>query len=138
MEAVKREVEVLRRLRGCLNVAALEDVYEDDTHVHMVLEFCKGGELHHRIGETHYSGKRGMVCMCGLDGHTTVCGFCGFSVARLPTGLPACAGFVQHMLLQSAAGRVDRKTTLLLRAVQLEAFTDVSWPFAKVQLKRWL
>lgn len=54
-EAVKREVEVLRRLRGCLNVAALEDVSEDDTHVHMVLEFCRGGELHHHIGETHYS-----------------------------------------------------------------------------------
>ena len=35
---------------------ALEDVYEDDTHVHMVLEYCKGGELHHRIGETVYSG----------------------------------------------------------------------------------
>jgi hypothetical protein len=56
-EAVKREVEVLRRLRGCLNVAALEDVYEDDGHVHMVLELCRGGELHHRIGETHYSGE---------------------------------------------------------------------------------
>ncbi|KAI7841033.1 hypothetical protein COHA_005261 [Chlorella ohadii] len=54
-EAIKREVDVLRRLRGCLNVAALEDVYEDDTHVHMVLEYCKGGELHHRIGETVYS-----------------------------------------------------------------------------------
>ncbi|PSC73235.1 Pkinase-domain-containing [Micractinium conductrix] len=55
VEALKREVEVLRRLRGCLNVAALEEVYEDDTHVHMVLEYCRGGELHHHIGETHYS-----------------------------------------------------------------------------------
>lgn len=55
-EAVRREVEVLRRLRGCLNVAALEDVFEDDTHVHMVLEYCKGGELHHHIGDTVYSG----------------------------------------------------------------------------------
>lgn len=54
-EAVRREVEVLRRLRGCLNVAALEDVFEDDTHVHMVLEYCKGGELHHHIGDTVYS-----------------------------------------------------------------------------------
>ena len=55
-EAVKREVEVLRRLRGCLNVASLEAVFEDDSHVHLVLEYCKGGELAHRIGETHYSG----------------------------------------------------------------------------------
>jgi len=63
MEAVKREVEVLRRLRGCLNVAALEDVYEDDSHVHMVLEYCKGGELHHAIGETQYSGAWALLCV---------------------------------------------------------------------------
>ena len=62
VEAVKREVEVLRRLRGCLNVASLEAVYEDDSHVHLVLEYCKGGELAHRIGETHYSG--GCCCCC--------------------------------------------------------------------------
>ena len=59
---MKREVEVLRRLRGCLNVASLEAVYEDDSHVHLVLEYCKGGELAHRIGETHYSG--GCCCCC--------------------------------------------------------------------------
>ena len=49
-------MEVLRRLRGCLNVAALEDVYEDDTHVHLLLEYCKGGELHHHIGDTRLLG----------------------------------------------------------------------------------
>jgi hypothetical protein len=53
--AVRREVEVLRRLRGCLNVASLEEVYEDDARVHMVMELCRGGELHHRIGAAHYS-----------------------------------------------------------------------------------
>lgn len=58
---------------------ALEDVYEDDTHVHMVLEYCKGGELHHRIGETVYSGgcqqhrpglavwQRVLRCQCTLE-----------------------------------------------------------------------
>lgn len=45
----------MRRLRGCLNVASLEEVYEDESHVHMVMEYCKGGELHHRIGAAHYS-----------------------------------------------------------------------------------
>lgn len=53
--AVRREVEVLRRLRGCLNVAALEEVYEDDSHVHLVMEACRGGELHHALGTRNYS-----------------------------------------------------------------------------------
>lgn len=53
--SIKREVDVMRRLRGCLNVASLEEVYEDDTHVHIVMEYCSGGELYHRIGSAHYS-----------------------------------------------------------------------------------
>ncbi len=53
--AIKREVDVMRRLRGCLNVASLEEAYEDDTHVHLIMEYCRGGELHHRIGAAHYS-----------------------------------------------------------------------------------
>jgi calcium-dependent protein kinase len=54
-QAIRREVDVLKRLRGCLNVASLEEVYEDDTHVHIVMEYCSGGELCHRIGAAHYS-----------------------------------------------------------------------------------
>ena len=65
-EAVKREVEVLRRLRGCLNVAALQDVYEDELMVHIVLDYCSGGELHHRIGETNYSGALFAACLRGF------------------------------------------------------------------------
>lgn len=55
VNAIKREVDVMRRLRGCLNVASLEEAYEDDSHVHLVMEYCRGGELHHRIGAAHYS-----------------------------------------------------------------------------------
>ena len=55
IEAIKQEVRVLQQLRGSLNVACLEEVYEDDTHVHLLLEYCKGGELAHRIGTRHYS-----------------------------------------------------------------------------------
>ena len=54
-DAIKREVEVMKRLRGCLNVASLEEVYEDESHVHLVMEYCTGGELHHVIGTRHYS-----------------------------------------------------------------------------------
>lgn len=54
-DAIRREVEVMKRLRGFLNVASLEDVYEDDDTVHIVMERCTGGELVHRIGEAHYT-----------------------------------------------------------------------------------
>ncbi len=52
---IKREVAVLRKLRGTLNVVYLEDVYEDDTHVHAVMELCKGGELLAKLSTRHYS-----------------------------------------------------------------------------------
>jgi hypothetical protein len=65
-DAIRREVEVMRRLRGCLNVASLEEVYEDDAHVHLVMEACHGGELHHRIGDRHYSERTVRCCAAAL------------------------------------------------------------------------
>jgi serine/threonine protein kinase len=47
--------QVMRRLRGSLNVAQLKGAFEDATDVHIVMEWCKGGELWHRIGRAHYS-----------------------------------------------------------------------------------
>lgn len=52
---IKREISVMKELSSCLNVAKLEDVFEDETHVHIVQELCLGGELEHSIGRTHYS-----------------------------------------------------------------------------------
>lgn len=53
--SIKREIQVLKKLRGSLNVACLEEIYEDATSVHLVLDYCKGGELVHAIGSRHYS-----------------------------------------------------------------------------------
>lgn len=55
LESVQREIFVLQELRSCLNVAKLEEVFESDTHVHIVQELCQGGELEHSIGKSHYS-----------------------------------------------------------------------------------
>ena len=33
----------------------MQEVYEDGTHVHLVLELCKGGELVARTKGRHYS-----------------------------------------------------------------------------------
>ncbi|KAF6254545.1 hypothetical protein COO60DRAFT_312479 [Scenedesmus sp. NREL 46B-D3] len=55
LENIQREVFILRKLRGTLNVVHLEAVYEDESHVHIVMEYCRGGELFHRMGRRHYS-----------------------------------------------------------------------------------
>lgn len=55
ISSIKREIQVLKKLRGSLNVACLEEVYEDAISVHLVLDYCKGGELVHAIGSRHYS-----------------------------------------------------------------------------------
>ncbi|GLC44056.1 hypothetical protein PLESTB_000223900 [Pleodorina starrii] len=55
LDSIRREVAVLTRLRGNLNVVKLEDVYEDEHAVHIIMELCGGGELVHRIGDRHYS-----------------------------------------------------------------------------------
>eukprot|EP00892_Ulva_mutabilis_P006891 jgi/Ulvmu1/4574/UM002_0302.1 len=52
---IRREISVMKELSSCLNVAKLEDVFEDQSHVHIVQELCLGGELEHSIGRTHYS-----------------------------------------------------------------------------------
>jgi hypothetical protein len=57
LDNVRREVAVLRRLRGCLNVVRLVDAFEDEQDAHIVMECCRGGELVHRIGARAYTEK---------------------------------------------------------------------------------
>ncbi|KAK9804764.1 hypothetical protein WJX72_004008 [[Myrmecia] bisecta] len=57
LDNIKREIAVLKRLRGTLNVAHFKKAYEDDENIHIVMEYCRGGELWHRIGRRHYSEK---------------------------------------------------------------------------------
>jgi len=53
---IQREVAVLSKLRGTLNVVALEGAWEDDAAIHIVMEYCRGGELLHSISSRpHYS-----------------------------------------------------------------------------------
>lgn len=39
------QVEALLLLRGTLNVAALEAVYENESSVYIVMELCRGGDI---------------------------------------------------------------------------------------------
>ncbi len=61
---VRREIAVLRRLRGTLNVAHFKQAFEDDADLHIVMEYCQGGELWHRIGNKFYT-ERTVSRRCG-------------------------------------------------------------------------
>ena len=52
---VKREVSVLYRLRGTLNVVNFIEALEDDEDVHIIMELCTGGPLAHSLAKRHYS-----------------------------------------------------------------------------------
>jgi hypothetical protein len=45
LEHIRREISLFTRLRSSLNVAKLEQVYEDDSHVYLVMERCRGKSL---------------------------------------------------------------------------------------------
>lgn len=55
LEMISREVAVLKKLGGALNVVRLQGVFEDDDRVHIVMEYCRGGELWRRAGLKSFS-----------------------------------------------------------------------------------
>lgn len=55
LDNIQREVAVLKKLKGSLNIVNLEAVFENETSVFVVTECCFGGELIHTIGLRPYS-----------------------------------------------------------------------------------
>lgn len=51
----KREISILRKLRGTLSVVHFEGAFEDEEYIHIVMEWCRGGELDHTIGQRLYT-----------------------------------------------------------------------------------
>nr|AIZ68218.1 calcium-dependent protein kinase 28-like protein [Albuca bracteata] len=49
VEDVKREVKILKALKGHENVVHFHNAFEDDSYVYIVMELCEGGELLDRI-----------------------------------------------------------------------------------------
>ena len=48
-EDVRREVVVLRSLRGHRHVISLRDVFEDPKSIHIIMDLCPGGDLFDRM-----------------------------------------------------------------------------------------
>ncbi|KAK8692587.1 hypothetical protein V6N13_076044 [Hibiscus sabdariffa] len=57
-DEVRREIKVLQRLSGQKNIVRIKGVYEDNLCVHIVMEFCGGGELLNLINEKQYFSER--------------------------------------------------------------------------------
>eukprot|EP00803_Ostreobium_quekettii_P003177 evm.model.scf_1105.4 EVM.evm.TU.scf_1105.4 scf_1105:28267-31780(+) len=51
VEGVKMEIEVLHHVSGHPNIATLHGVYEDKNNIHLVLDYCSGGELYDHVVE---------------------------------------------------------------------------------------
>ncbi|XP_066329185.1 calcium-dependent protein kinase 4-like isoform X4 [Miscanthus floridulus] len=49
VEDVKREVKILKALKGHQNIVHFYNAFEDDSYVYIVMELCEGGELLDRI-----------------------------------------------------------------------------------------
>ncbi|XP_078429998.1 calcium-dependent protein kinase 20-like isoform X2 [Wolffia australiana] len=56
IDDVRREVEIMKHLPLHANIVRLKETYEDEGAVHLVMEFCEGGELFDRIvSRGHYT-----------------------------------------------------------------------------------
>lgn len=60
---IDREIKVLKLLKGTLSVVNLKGAWEDDRDVHIVMEYCRGGELYHSIGRQPYTEERVSIYM---------------------------------------------------------------------------
>ncbi|KAI3708522.1 hypothetical protein L2E82_37723 [Cichorium intybus] len=55
---LKKEVRIMEHLNGQKNVVELKKVYEDSRFVHLIMEYCEGGELYDKMkSKGNYSEK---------------------------------------------------------------------------------
>ncbi|EOA20551.1 hypothetical protein CARUB_v10000863mg [Capsella rubella] len=56
-QAVKREIRIMKHLSGQPNIVEFKCAYEDKDSVHIVMEFCGGGELFKKVETLSNAGK---------------------------------------------------------------------------------
>ncbi|AEE82414.1 calcium-dependent protein kinase 27 [Arabidopsis thaliana] len=56
-EDVKREIRIMKQLSGEPNIVEFKNAYEDKDSVHIVMEYCGGGELYDKILALYDVGK---------------------------------------------------------------------------------
>ncbi|XP_062186206.1 calcium-dependent protein kinase 12-like isoform X3 [Phragmites australis] len=64
VEDMRREITILQHLSGQPNVAEFKGAYEDAENVHLVMEYCSGGELFDRITAKGSYSERQAAAVC--------------------------------------------------------------------------
>ena len=59
---LQREIEIMRECFGHNNVVKLYDWFEDEQHIHLVLEYCGGGDFGDRILQCQSSMTESQAC----------------------------------------------------------------------------
>ncbi|CAI5943374.1 unnamed protein product, partial [Closterium sp. NIES-64] len=62
---VRREVEVLEAVRGHPCSVQLQGVFEDEEHVHLVMDLCQGGDVWQRVQQGGAYGEREAAAVVG-------------------------------------------------------------------------
>ncbi|XAR57424.1 Non-specific serine/threonine protein kinase [Bertholletia excelsa] len=65
-QCLYNEVKVMQLLSPNPNVVQIFDVYEDDSHLHIVLELCNSSDLFHRIANRVFSEAEAVTVMVPL------------------------------------------------------------------------
>lgn len=74
VEDVRREVQIMHHLSGHPNVISIKGAYEDAVAVHLVMEFCAGGELFDRIIQRgHYTERKAAELIRTIVGVVEAC-----------------------------------------------------------------
>ncbi|CAI8584844.1 unnamed protein product [Vicia faba] len=71
IEMVRREVAILSHLPKHPNIVTLKDVFEDDDHVHLVMEHCEGGNLFDRMDAIGHFTDANLLDRINGGGHFT-------------------------------------------------------------------
>jgi len=58
---IQAEVNFLARLADVNEVVGLKKAYEDDSHVHLVMDLCEGGSLYEKMDELEHSDEEYMA-----------------------------------------------------------------------------
>lgn len=81
-QAVKREIRIMKHLSGQPNIVEFKCAYEDKDSVHIVMEFCGGGELFKKIealvnADKFYSEKDAVEIIRPIVNVVNICHFMG-------------------------------------------------------------
>ncbi|CAA7054317.1 unnamed protein product [Microthlaspi erraticum] len=80
--SIKREIRIMKHLAGQPNIVEFKCAYEDEDSIHLVMEYCGGGELYDKIealfkDQSSYSEKDAVGIIRPIVNVVKVCHFMG-------------------------------------------------------------